>query len=184
MSPPSRSAKQNSGYAWPDLIRHRHRSRRRNDAFTTAIYDADRIYICIYIHLSLSAYQLSTARLRIPCRAYICLPIMASTLNLSLTFVPITLLLRFCPIKASPPRPCPTWKQRVTPNLLYPRLTPKSLVLAQVSQQLELAPASSGGMASPTSPSLNGGNRQVALGWRTTTLVSIFAYIPQSLARK
>ena len=180
MSPPSRSAKQNSGYAWPDLIRHRH----RNDAFTTAIYDADRIYICIYIHLSLSAYQLRTARLRRPCRAYICLPIMASTLNLSLTFVPITLLLRFCPIKASPPRPCPTWKQRVTPNLLYPRLTPKSLVLAQASQQLELAPASSGGMASPTSPSLNGGNRQVALGWRTTTLVSIFAYIPQSLARK
>jgi hypothetical protein len=37
-------------------------------------------------------------------------------------------------------QPCPTQRRRVTSNLLCPPPTPKSLVLAQVSQQSELVP--------------------------------------------
>jgi hypothetical protein len=60
------------------MFRHRHRRRRRNAGITTAIYHADRIYISIYIHPSLSGYRLSIVRSRRLCRAYICLLIMSS----------------------------------------------------------------------------------------------------------
>jgi hypothetical protein len=73
----------------PDMFRHRHRRRRRNAGITIAIYHADRIYILIYIHLSLSEHRLSIVRSRRPCRAYICLPIMSSADACAISALPI-----------------------------------------------------------------------------------------------